>query len=95
MSIFNWIALFSAIISLGTFVWMIVGQRHEVKIDYVSQLEHRIEELEKELTNAEARLKDLENKNSSLLRENIELMRRLARINGFDEDRDYRAAKHD
>ena len=85
MSIFNWIAIFSTLISLGTFVWMIVGQRHDVKVDYLSQLEHRIAELEKELSVAERRIEDLENKNSSLLKENIELMRRLARINGFDE----------
>jgi len=86
MSIFNWIALFSALISLATLVWMIVGQRHEVKVDYVSQLEHRIDELEKELVSARNRLQDLENQNSNLLRENIELMRRLARMNGLDHD---------
>jgi peptidoglycan hydrolase CwlO-like protein len=76
------IALCSIGISVISTVIMLAGQRHTASTDYVAQLEKRIENLQRELQAAEDRIQSLEDKNGALLSENIELMRKLARLNG-------------
>jgi Tfp pilus assembly protein PilN len=73
------IALCSLGVSVLTTIFMLFGQRRTATTDYVAQLETRIEALEKELTAADSRIKSLEEHNGSLMRENIELLRQIAR----------------
>jgi len=73
------IALCSLVISVLTTIIMLFGQRRSATTDYVSQLETRIEALSEELERAESRIKALEEHNGSLMRENIELLRQIAR----------------
>ena len=73
------IALSSLLVSIVTVIFMLFGQRHTVKTDYVAELERRIEGLEEELKQAEGRIKTLEDHNGSLMRENIELLRQIAK----------------
>jgi low affinity Fe/Cu permease len=82
MNPYSIIALCSFGISIITMILMLRGQQHTVTTDYVGQLEKRIETLERELELEKNRVKALEDKNTDLLKENIELLRRLAKMNG-------------
>ncbi len=73
------IALASLGISVITTVIMLMGQRHTATTDYVAGLEKRIESLEGQLETAQVRIKDLEEHNGNLMRENIELLRQIAK----------------
>jgi uncharacterized membrane protein (DUF106 family) len=73
------IALSSLLVSIVTVIFMLFGQKHTVKTDYVAELERRIKSLEDELEKAEGRIKTLEEHNGSLMRENIELLRQIAK----------------
>lgn len=73
------IALCSLVISVLTTVIMLFGQRRTATTDYVAQLEAKVKALENELAKCEERVKVLENTNGSLLKENIELLRQIAR----------------
>lgn len=74
------IALASMMISLVSCGWMIWGHRQSATKDYVAELEKKIEALQEELESAEARIGHLEEENTRQLRENIELLRRLAQM---------------
>lgn len=74
------IALASMVISLVSCGWMIWGHRQTATKDYVAELEKKIEALHEELELAEARIGHLEEENTRQLRENIELLRRLAQM---------------
>ena len=70
----QWVIPLAALaISALTLVLSQVNFRHTAKRDYVIQLEHRIDALEKELARHEA-------ENAALARENTLLLRQLAGI---------------
>ena len=76
------IALASLIIAVLSTIIMLFGQRRTATATFVSGLETRIASLEGELERAEERIKVLEDHNGVLLRENIELLRQIARKSG-------------
>ena len=78
MNPYSVIALCSLGISILTFIAMLIGQRHTAATDFVQELEGRIERLEADLEIAERKIHDLEAQNGTLIRENLELLRKLA-----------------
>jgi uncharacterized membrane protein len=81
--IFNpypFIAIASLIIAVLTYISQQRGFRHTVKEDYVTGLERRVKALEDKLIEANTKIKALEDQNGVLLKENIELLRKLAHM---------------
>lgn len=78
------IAWFALFVSVLTFLYSIFTDKRsknlKLQSDYVVQLENRIEILERHLKDAEVRIQNLEHKNSDLMTENIELLRKLATL---------------
>lgn len=72
------IAVASSLISLVTLIFVIFGHRHKIGIDLVAQLEMRVAALERELKTAQAHIQSLEQHNDQLMKENINLLRRVA-----------------
>lgn len=70
---YSWIALAALLLSALTFVSTQFGSRRTATASYVAQLERRVEDLEKDLVEERERSR-------GLVAENIELLRRLARL---------------
>jgi hypothetical protein len=81
------IAIAALVIALLTFVVMQIGQRKSASTDYVSELEERIKALEKALADANEHIRQLEMTNGSLLKENMMLLRKIARLDDPDPPR--------
>jgi len=63
-------------------IFLISGHKHTTRTDFVAQLETRVEALERELADCRVHIKNLEDLNGNLMKENIELLRKIARMNG-------------
>jgi peptidoglycan hydrolase CwlO-like protein len=74
------IALFALVVSIATFIFMLRGQAQTATQSYVHELENKVKNLQAELREAENRITVLENQNGALRKENIELLRRLAKM---------------
>jgi uncharacterized protein YlxW (UPF0749 family) len=75
----TWTSLFIAVLSFLYTLWSDKRSQHsKVQSDYVSQLENRIEALEREIKSAEEKIKALEDKHQDCMKENLELLRKIA-----------------
>lgn len=74
------ISLGSLLVSIVTMIFLIYGHRHNRQTDLVSQLETRVAALERELSDCKKHIKTLEEHNGNLMKENIELLRKIARM---------------
>lgn len=93
MHVESWIGISAMVISVVTLISLQLGQRRAASTDYVSELEKRIEVLERHLREAELRITDLERENSILLKEKFALLEKLA--NMVIEPRRNRRARND
>jgi len=66
---------------------MIRGQKRAVKMDYVTELEHKLQDFEVQIKECGSKLKSLDEKNHDLMREKIELLQRLASLARYNGDR--------
>ena len=74
------IALTSLLISVLMFISTEFTRRRTASSTYVDQLEKRVASLEKELETAKQHIHELESANATQLKENIALLRELARL---------------
>jgi Tfp pilus assembly protein PilN len=75
LSAVAWIAAASIVLSVMTFVATQFGSRRTANASYLTQLENRVEKLEKELVRCQER-------GQTLFDENVALMRKLNARNG-------------
>lgn len=82
MNPYTVVAYASLAISIATAIVTFLRHKHDIRSDFTTQLETRIEALERELHEAEINMGHCETHNKQLLKENIELLRRLTLKNG-------------
>ncbi len=80
MNPYTLISLGSLLVSIVTALMVLFGHKHVTKTDFISALETRVEALERELKDCKEHIAKLESQNGQLIKENIELLRKIARM---------------